>query len=79
MRYGKGKKHIKSFLKIWRCEAFVKRQVSEKLAPKSEKCIFVGYPKKTRRYYFYNSSQNKVFVAQNDTFLEKEFISKKIS
>ena len=44
-----------SFLKIWGCEAYVKRQISEKLAPKSDKCLFVGYPKETKGYYFYNS------------------------
>ena len=68
-----------SFLKIWGCEAMVKRQVSEKLAHRSEKCVFVGYPKETRGYYFYNRTENKVFVARNGAFLEKEFISKRIS
>ena len=28
-----------SFLKIWGCEAFVKRLMSDKLTPKSDKCI----------------------------------------
>ena len=65
-----------SFLKIWGCEAYVKRQISEKLAPKFEKCLFVGYPKKTKGYYFYNAFENKVFAAQNGVFLEREFISK---
>ena len=65
-----------SFLRIWGCKALVKRQVSKKLAPRSEKCIFVGYPKETRGYYFYNRSENKVFVDRNGAFLEKQFISK---
>ena len=64
-----GKKPIMSFLKIWGCEASVKRQVSEKLALRFEKCIFVGYPKETKGYYFYNLSKNKVFIAQNGAFL----------
>ena len=63
-----------SFLKIWGCEAFVKRLQSDKLAPKSDKCIFVGYPKETLGYYFYNRSEGKVFVARNGVFLEKEFL-----
>ena len=29
-----------SFMKIWGCEAYVKRQTSTKLEPKSQKCIF---------------------------------------
>ena len=70
------KKPSLSFLKIWGCEAYVKRHISDKLAPKSEKCLFIGYPKETKGYYFYNASKNKVFVARNDKFLEREFISK---
>ena len=62
------------FLKIWGCEAFVKRVQSNKLTPKSDKCIFVGYPKETLGYYFYNRSEGKVFVAWNGVFLEKEFL-----
>ena len=49
-----GKTPNLSFLKIWGCEAFVKRLQSDKLAPKSDKCIFIGYPKETLGYYFYN-------------------------
>ena len=58
-----------SFLKIWGCEAFVKRLQSDKFAPK-----FLGYPKETLGYYFYNRSEGKVFVARNGVFLEKEFL-----
>ena len=69
-----GKSPSLSFLKSWGCEAFVKRLQSDKLAPKSDKYIFVGYPKETLGYYFYNRSEGKVFVAQNGVFLEKEFL-----
>ena len=69
-----GKTPSLSFLKIWDCEAFLKRLQSDKLAPKSDKCIFVGYPKETLGYYFYNQSEGKVFVARNGVFLEKEFL-----
>ncbi|KAK8595257.1 hypothetical protein V6N13_123137 [Hibiscus sabdariffa] len=62
-----------SFIKIWRCKAYVKHQMSTKLEPKSEKCTFVGYPKETKGYYFYN--ENKVFVARTTVFLEKEFLT----
>ena len=65
-----------SFLKIWGCESYVKRQISDKLAPKSDKCLFMGYPKENKGYYFYNASENKVFVARNGIFLEREFNSK---
>jgi hypothetical protein len=65
-----------SFLKIWGCEVYVKKLQSDKLTPKSDKCIFVGYPKKTLGYYFYNRSKGKVFVARNGVFLEKEFLKR---
>ena len=69
-----GKSPSLSFLKIGGCEAFVKRLQSDKLAPKSDKCIFMGYPKKTLGYYFYNRSEGKVFISRNGVFLEKEFL-----
>ncbi|KAJ9556020.1 hypothetical protein OSB04_010634 [Centaurea solstitialis] len=70
-----GKKPKLSFLKIWGCEVYVKRPTSEKLKPKSDKCFFVGYPKTTVGYYFYNPTENKVFVARNGEFLEDKFLS----
>ncbi|KAJ9545518.1 hypothetical protein OSB04_025225 [Centaurea solstitialis] len=54
---------------------YVKRPTSEKLRPKSDKCFFVGYPKTTVGYYFYNPEENKVFVARNGKFLEEKFLS----
>ena len=74
-----GKRPSLSFLKIWSCEDYVKCLTSDKLTPKSEKCIFVGYPRETKGYYFYNRNENKVFVARNGVFLEKEFLSKGVS
>jgi len=68
-----------SFLKVWGCEAYVKCLMSDKLTPKSDKCFFVGYPRKTKGYYFYNKAEGKVFVARNGVFLEKEFLSKGFS
>lgn len=74
-----GKPPNVSFLKIWGCEVYVKRLISDKLHPKSDKCILVGYPKETKGYYFYNTSENKVFVARDGVFLEKDHISKMTS
>ena len=74
-----GKKPILSYLRIWGCPAYVKRIESDKLEAKSDKCLFVGYPKETRGYYFYNPMEQKVFVSRNATFLEKEFLLKESS
>ena len=50
-----------------------------KLKPKSEKCIFIGYPKENVGYTFYHRSEGNIFVALNGSFLEKEFLSKEVS
>src|SRR6266496_919282 len=68
-----------SFLKIWVCDAYVKKFQRDKLEPKSEKCVFIGYPKETIWYTFYHRSEGKIFVAKNGFFLEKEFLSKEVS
>jgi hypothetical protein len=74
-----GKRPRLSFLKVWGCEAYVKRLMSNKLTPKSDKCFFVGYSRETKGYYFYNEAKGKVFVARNGAFLEKEFLLKEVS
>ena len=68
-----------SYFKIWGCEAYVKRLLTEKLEPRSDKCLFVGYPQETRGYYFYLPSENKVFVARRGHFLEKKFLDHQAS
>nr|GEU65101.1 retrovirus-related Pol polyprotein from transposon TNT 1-94 [Tanacetum cinerariifolium] len=57
-----GKVHNLSYLKVWGCEAHVKRHTADKLEQRSVKCIFVGYPKETMGYYFYYPLENKVVV-----------------
>ena len=78
MNYGLEKPKL-SFLKVWGCDAYVKKLQPDKLEPKSEKCVFIGYPKETVGYTFYHRSEGKIFVAKNGSFLEKEFLSKEVS
>src|SRR4030065_968720 len=73
------KKPKLSFLKVWGCDAYVKKLQPDKLEPKSKKCVFIGYPKETVGYIFYHRSEGKIFVAKNGSFLEKEFLSKEVS
>ncbi|GJZ65689.1 retrotransposon protein, putative, ty1-copia subclass [Tanacetum coccineum] len=64
-----------SYLKVWGCEALVKRDTltkPNKLEPMSIKCIFIGYPKETMGYSFYYPPENKVLVARNAEFLENK-------
>ena len=51
----------------------------DKLKPKSEKCVFIGYPKEIVGYTFYHRSEGKIFVAKNGSFLEKKFLSKEVN
>ena len=71
-----GKKPKLPFLKVWGRDTYVKRLQPDKLEPKSEMCIFIGYPNEKIGYTFYHKSEGKIFVAENGTFLEKDFLSK---
>ncbi|GJY80625.1 retrotransposon protein, putative, ty1-copia subclass [Tanacetum coccineum] len=71
-----------SYLKVWGCEALVKRDTlpkPDKLETRAFKCIFVGYPKETIGYSFYYPPENKVFVAWNAEFFENEVIDHEAS
>ena len=67
------KKPKLSFLKVWGCDAYVKTFQLDKLEPKSEKCVFIGYPKEIVGYTFYHRSKGKIFVARMDPFLRRSF------
>ncbi|GJZ03225.1 retrotransposon protein, putative, ty1-copia subclass [Tanacetum coccineum] len=68
-----------SYLKVWGCEALVKRDTPDKLQQRSVKCIFIGYPKETMSYYFYFPPENKIVVARYVEFLEKNLLSQEIN
>nr|GEX42433.1 retrovirus-related Pol polyprotein from transposon TNT 1-94 [Tanacetum cinerariifolium] len=56
------------YLKVWGCEALVKRDTltkPDKLEPRSIKCIFMGYPKETMGYSFYYPPENKNYNMHN--------------
>src|SRR3954462_5008434 len=74
-----GKKPKLSFLKVWGCDAYVKKFQPDKLKPKSKKCVFIGYPKENVGYTFYHRSEGKISVAENGSFPEKEFLLKEVS
>nr|GEZ29708.1 putative retrotransposon protein [Tanacetum cinerariifolium] len=65
-----------SYLKVWGCEALVKRDTltkPDKLKPRSTKCIFVGYPKETMGYSFYYPPENKVYMKQPEGFVNPKY------
>ncbi|GKE40541.1 retrotransposon protein, putative, ty1-copia subclass, partial [Tanacetum coccineum] len=68
-----------SYLKVWGCEALVKRDTPNKLKSRSIKCVFIGYPKETMGYYFYYPLKNKIFVARYAEFFETRIIKQEAS
>ncbi|KAL0294631.1 UNVERIFIED_CONTAM: Retrovirus-related Pol polyprotein from transposon TNT 1-94 [Sesamum radiatum] len=68
-----GKPASYKYLRVWGSPTYVKRLVGDKLDLRSSLCRFVGYPKETAGYYFYDSSEQKVFASRNVVFLEKGF------
>jgi len=74
-----GKSHTLTYLRVWGCECYVRCDAQDKLEPRSEKCLFIGYPGDSFGYLFYNPKENKVFVSRRAVFLEKDLISKRDS
>ncbi|KAJ9561425.1 hypothetical protein OSB04_006585 [Centaurea solstitialis] len=74
-----GKKPSLAHIKVWGCEVFVRHESQDKLADKSEKCLFIGYPQKSYGYLFYRPTENVVFVARRGVFRERELIAKEVS
>ncbi|GJV00537.1 retrotransposon protein, putative, ty1-copia subclass [Tanacetum coccineum] len=68
-----------SYLKVWGCEALVKRDTPDKLQQRSVKCIFIGYPKETMGYYFFFPPKNKIVVARYAEFFGKNLITQEVS
>ena len=80
MNYGLASKPKLSFLKVWSCDAYMKKVFNLISSnPNRRKCVFIEYPKETVGYTFYHRSEGKIFVAKNGSFLEKEFLSKEVS
>ncbi|GJZ06126.1 retrotransposon protein, putative, ty1-copia subclass [Tanacetum coccineum] len=67
-----------SYLKVWGCEALVKRDTPDKLEQRSVKCIFIGYPKETMGYYFYFPPENKIVCCKIQHLLKSLATSQEV-
>ena len=47
---------------------------SSKLETRTEVCLFVGYPKGTKGYLFYDPQKQRVLVSTNARFLEEDYM-----
>ncbi|KAD7117932.1 hypothetical protein E3N88_05200 [Mikania micrantha] len=68
-----GTKPNLSYLRVWGCNAYVTRDSNDKLDPRGEKVVFVGYHNKSG-YYFYHPDANLISIKRKGHFLEKEFL-----
>ena len=60
---------------IWGCPTHVLKGKTGKLEPRTEVCMFVGYPEGTRGGLFYSPLDKKVFVSTNATFLKDDYMT----
>ena len=71
----KGKKPSLGHMRIWGCPAHVLDKDAKKLEPRSELCMFVGYPKGTKGGMFYDPKEQKVIISTHATFLEESYMN----
>ena len=57
----------------------MKKFQTDKLEPKFGEVRLHRIPKRNVGYSFYHRSEGKIFIAENGSFLEKEFLSKEVS
>ena len=69
-----GKAPSLNHVKIWGCQAYIKKLKTDKLDVKSIKERFVGYPKESLGYCFYLPTEQVVVVSRDVVFLKKEFL-----
>ena len=77
MNYGLEKPKL-SFLKVWGCDTYVKKFHCDKLEPKTDKCIFIEYPKQLGIPPI-SDLEAKVIASRNRSFLEEKFLSEELS
>ena len=60
-----GRKPNLNHFRIWECPTHVLKEKMSKLEIRLEVCYFIGYPKGTYGWYFYDPREQKVFVSTN--------------
>ena len=61
-------------VRIWGSSAHVLRRDPSKLEARSEVGIFVGYPRGTKGYLFYDPKEQRVLVSTNASFLKHDYM-----
>ena len=70
-----GHKPNLNYLRVWGCDACITGDSDDKLDPRGEKVIFVGYYNQSG-YYFYHPDANTISIKRKARFLEDQFIAR---
>ncbi|KAI3793169.1 hypothetical protein L1987_35784 [Smallanthus sonchifolius] len=70
-----GSKPNLSYLRVWGCDAYFTNDSDDKLDPRGEKVVFVGYYNKSG-YYFYHPDANLVSIKRKGRFLEEDLLNR---
>ena len=63
-----------SHIRIWGCPAHVLKGNPDKLEARSKLVNFVGCPKGTKGYQFYDPKEHTVIVSTHAVFLEEDYM-----
>ncbi|KAL8523138.1 hypothetical protein ACS0TY_013202 [Phlomoides rotata] len=70
-----GRKPNLMHMRIWGCPTYVLDKEADKLEPRSELRLFVGYPRGTKGGLFYSPKDQKIVVSTHSRFLEDDYMS----
>ena len=65
-------------IRIFSCLCYAKNWANDKLASRSRKCVFVGYPFGKKRWKVYDLERKEIFVSRDIEFCEEIFPLSKI-
>ena len=69
-----GRKPSLGQIRIWGSPAHVLVGDAGKLEPRTEVCLFIGYPRGTKGGLFYSPRNQRVIVSTNTRFLEEDYV-----
>ena len=69
-----GRKPSLGHVRIWGSPVHVLKRDPSKLEASSDVCLFMGYPKGTKGYLFYDPKEQRVLVSTNARFLEEDYM-----
>ncbi|KAH6777751.1 cyclopropyl isomerase [Perilla frutescens var. frutescens] len=69
-----GRKPSLNHIRIWGSPAHVLDKEADKLAPRTNVRLFIGYPRGTKGGLFYSPKDQKIIVSTNARFLEEDYV-----